>query len=304
MPHLMPSISYYRPTTLSSAFTLVKDLPEPRRYLMGGTDVVVDLKRRVHQPDQPNGPLSLIDLKHIEDLADTIDVRDDEISIGSRASLREVEQSAVIRESIPMLAEAARCVGSVQTRNRATIAGNLCSAVPSADLAPPLLAADASVRLVSPAGSRQVRLSDFFIGPRRTALLPDEIVTEIAIPSPAPTSAYMRFTPRGALDLAFVGCAVSLDLDGERCVDCRIGLGAVAPTPIRARPAEEILRGERLTLKRVLIAAESAASTAQPITDVRASAAFRRTIVKVLVKRAVSNAILRSTGLRLDDRST
>jgi carbon-monoxide dehydrogenase medium subunit len=173
------------------------------------------------------------------------------------------------------------------------VAGNICRASPSADLPPALLALGASVRLAGPAGQRTVALVDFFSGPGKTVLHPDEILTEILVPPVRPHSGavYLKHSPRRAMDLAAIGIAAALTLDEDRCSAVGIAMGAVAPTPRRAPQAEAVLAGQRPTPELIEQAAETAACEASPISDVRASAAYRRQMVGVLVRRALQQAL-------------
>jgi len=173
-------------------------------------------------------------------------------------------------------------------RNRATIVGNVCRASPSADTLPPLIADGAQVTIHGGSGERRVGLEDFFTGPGKTVLKPDELVTEIRVPAPEPRTGkvYIKHGRRKAMELATVGVAVSLSEN-----EIRIVLGAVAPTPIRARRAEALLRGKTLNDELIEKAAEAAASESRPISNVRASAEYRREMVGVLTRRALQQAL-------------
>ena len=184
-------------------------------------------------------------------------------------------------------------MASPQVRNRGTIAGNICNAVPSADSAPPLLTLGAKLKLISQRGERIIKIEDFFTGPSQTALNNDEILQEIHIPHPPPNSqgVYLKLNPRRAMDLAIVGVAAVVTAQDGVCQDIRLALGAVAPTPTRARKAEATLRGKKLDDNIIEKAAQTAAGEARPIDDHRASAEYRRDMVEVLVKRAIKQAI-------------
>jgi len=184
-------------------------------------------------------------------------------------------------------------MASPQVRNRGTIAGNICNAVPSADSAPALLTIGARLKLISQKSQRTVGIEDFFTGPSRTALTDEEILAEILLPDMPPNSkgVYLKLTPRRAMDLAIVGvAAVAVPEDGV-CKDIRIALGAVAPTPLRAKKAEEVLKGQKFDDNLIEKAAKTAAGQARPIDDHRASAEYRRDMVEVLVRRAIKQAI-------------
>jgi carbon-monoxide dehydrogenase medium subunit len=185
-------------------------------------------------------------------------------------------------------------MASTQIRNLATIGGNLCNGAPSADLAPPLIALSGSAVVVGPDGERQVPLDEFFLGPGQTALEPGDLLVAVTIPPPQPGSGavYLKHSPRRAMDIAVVGVAVAmtksqLPASSFQCEDVRIVLGAVAPTPLRARRAEEVLRDQQITEERIEKAALAAADEAQPIDDVRGSAWYRRRMVEVLTRRGL-----------------
>lgn len=172
------------------------------------------------------------------------------------------------------------------------MAGNVCRASPSGDTLPALLVLDAEARLVGPSGERQVPLARFFVGPGRTAMEPTELLVELVLPPPQPGTGahYIKHSPRRAMDLAVVGVAALVVLEGNRCVNVRIALGAVAPTPIRVPAAEAHLVGREITAETAAAAAEVAQAAARPITDVRGTAAYRSRMVEVLTRRCILRA--------------
>jgi len=191
------------------------------------------------------------------------------------------------------LAEAAAVVGSAQIRNRATIGGNMANATPSADVAPSLIALNATAKIVSTSGERTVPMEEFFRGPGQNAMNADEILTEITIPRTGPQLAgeYIKFSPRDMMDLAYIGVAVAYNLaNDKKCSGVRIVLGAVAPTPIRAKNSEALLEGKVLTEELATQVGDEAARESKPISDVRSSADYRRAMVAVMTKRAILNA--------------
>ena len=254
--------------------------------LAGGTDMLVRMKGRALTPEV------VVDVKGIPGAGDFS--AKSGLSIGAAVTMRQVELSAKVREDYAAVAQGAAVVGSIQIRNLATVAGNICNAAPSADVAPGLIALRAKVRIAGPGGQRTVLVENFMTGPGKTALKRGELVTAIQLPTPGPRtgSAVVRHTPRGAMDIAVGNVAVAMTLAPRtgKCEDVRIVLGAVAPTPMRALKAEMLLRGEKLTADLVAEASAVAGAAARPISDQRASAEFRRELVRVLTGRMVEAA--------------
>jgi carbon-monoxide dehydrogenase medium subunit len=219
------------------------------------------------------------------------------LEIGAAASVRRVGTAAVVRERYTALAEACQAFSTVQIMMMATVGGNLCNASPAADTAPPLLAFDARLRLVSPSGEREVPLDGFFTGPGRTVLAAAEFVASVWVPPPEGSlgSAFLKIA-RVAADISKVCVAVKLVREGARVRDCRIALGAVAPTPRRAVRAEAVLVEEPLTARAVAEAARLAREEIEPITDVRSTAAYRRHVAGVLVQDGLRRAWARAGG--------
>jgi carbon-monoxide dehydrogenase medium subunit len=182
----------------------------------------------------------------------------------------------------------------VQTRNLATLGGNLCSAIPSSDGAPALLALGATLHLQSHGKDRLVPIEEFFLGPRRTVLHPGEVLTEIVVPLRADfTAGFLRMGRRKALTLSIVNTAAGLAMEGQKISEARIALGAVAPIPLRAIKAEQFLRGRTMTSDLFAEAAAIASTEISPISDLRASADYRRKMSMVLVRRALEIALAR-----------
>ncbi len=278
----MRRFEYFEPATLGEASALLARYQGRAQPLAGGTDLLVELKEQLRRAD------CVVNIKKIPGIEGlSFDPRQG-LRIGALATAREIEVSPIAIQHYSSLVQAARELGSIQVRNRATIVGNVCRASPSADTLPPLIADGAVVHIARGNATRQVLLEEFFTGPGKTVLKPDELVTEIVVPAPAPRTgkAYIKHGRRKAMELATVGVAVTLS---EK--DVRIVLGAVAPTPIRARRAEELLRGKTLTAELIEKAAIAAASEARPISNVRASAGYRREMVGVLTRRAIRMAM-------------
>ena len=282
----MRPFEYFAPDTLEEVVTLLGRFNGRASLLAGGTDLLVEIKEHLRRPDY------VINLKKIPGLAGLSYDETTGLHIGALATVREVEVSPIIRQRYAGLAQAARELASIQVRQRATIAGNICRASPSADTPPPLIADKAQVKIFGPSGERTVPLEEFFIGPGRTILARDEIVVEISVPSPPPHTGkvYIKHGRRKAMELATVGVAVTLTLTHGLCQEARIVLGAVAPTPIRAAGSEDLLRGRYIDDQAVTEAARAAMATARPISDVRSSAEYRREMVGVLTARAIRQA--------------
>jgi len=205
-------------------------------------------------------------------------------------TVTDVAGSEVINRNYSTLADGAKEIASAQIQNRATVAGNICNAVSSADSAPPLLALGAEVVCVSGEGERTVKIENFFTGPGKTVLNPNELVKEIRLPAPTghSNSAYLKLAPRGRMDLAWVGVAAWAEIVDDVVRDIRIGLGAVAPTPIRAFAAEDMLRGEPIGSAIIEKAARAAAGETSPRADsFRAGSEYRQMMVEVLLKRTI-----------------
>jgi carbon-monoxide dehydrogenase medium subunit len=282
----MRRFEYHEPRTLQDAVALLGRFDGKASVLAGGTDLLVEIKEQLRRP------LHVVNIKKIPGIdAFSYDERSG-LRIGALVTARALETSPMVLAKYPALAQAARELGSIQIRNRATLIGNVCRASPSADTLPPLIADGASVKLFGPAGERSVALEKFFTGPGQTLLAPNELVTEISIPAPAPHTGkvYLKHGRRKAMELATVGVAVALTMEGERCRDVSIVLGAVAPTPIRAPGAEAVLRGAIADAERIATAARAARSEARPISNVRASAEYRGEMVEVLTRRALERA--------------
>jgi aerobic carbon-monoxide dehydrogenase medium subunit len=281
-------LEMYQPNSVQEASRLVKDNGPGGRFLAGGTDLVIAIKEKGWVPRY------VVDLKKLPGLSGIRENSDGSMTIGALTTMREIETSPVITRQYPFLAQSAAEVGSIQIRNRATIGGNMANATPSADVAPSLIALNATARIVSTTGERNLPLEGFFRGPGETVMDQDEILTEITIPKTSPqlVGEYVKFSPRDMMDLAYVGVAVSYNLaeKDKRCDGVRIVLGAVAPTPIRARNAERMLEGQILTEERAARIGEEAAKESKPISDVRSSADYRRAMVGIMTKRAILNA--------------
>jgi carbon-monoxide dehydrogenase medium subunit len=283
----MRDFEYVAPTSLAEAVQAFAGANGRARAFAGGTDIIDQVRRGVRTPDL------LVDLKGVPEL--TILEYDEAtgLRIGAATACVRIKNDPDVQEHYSGIASSAALVGSIQIQNRATMGGNIGNAAPSADTVPVPLAMDATVLVTGPRGQREERLADVFAGPGRLTLQPDEFIVEIRVPPPVErsTTTYLRFIPRAEMDIAVAGVGVNLQLeDGNRVKDVGIALAAVAPTPVRADKAEELLKGEKLTLALVREAGERALETTSPIDDTRGSAEYRRQLVKVLTRRALTAA--------------
>ncbi len=282
----MIRFEYHEPGTLEEAVALLGRYNGSASILAGGTDLLVEMKERIRRPGY------VINIKRIPELSHYGFDDEQGLRFGAVVTARQLETDPLIRQKYAGLWAALRELGSIQIRNRATVVGNVCRASPSADTPPPMMADDARLQLFGPAGARDVALEDFFTGPGQTILAPDEVATGITIPPPGPHTgkAYLKHGRRKAMELATVGVAARLSRDGDVMREIRLVLGAVAPTPIRARKAEAVLAGRSWNPGLVEEAAEVARQEARPIGDVRASREYRSGMVAVLTRRALIQA--------------
>jgi carbon-monoxide dehydrogenase medium subunit len=271
---------YLKPNTIDEAVSLLVKYGEKAKVIAGGTDLLVE---------KPPESEYLIDIAALP--LDYIEGDEARVKIGALTTFDGVEKSALLQEGpLRVLAEAARDFGHRNVKNLATIGGNLCSAVPSADAPPPLMALDSEAVIIGPSGEREIPLEEFFVNVRRTVLEGGELLKEIRVPiPPLRTGTTFLKIGRTRVDIALVNVAVRIGLgkDGV-CKDARIVLGAVAPTPIRALGAEALLQGMKFNEGTVEEAADLASRSTKPISDVRSSAEYRTKASMVLVRRAIT----------------
>jgi carbon-monoxide dehydrogenase medium subunit len=288
----LPEFEYVVARDTKDVCSLLQRLEDRAKVMAGGTDLLVNMKQRIVCPRYVIGLKNLPDLDHLSYGGN------EGLRLGPLVTLQSVVEFPIIRERFGGLWTACSKIGTPQIRNMGTLGGNLCNAAPSADSAPPLIASQAVVKIIGVNGERSLPLEEFFVGPGKTALQPGEILIEIDVPCSPPRSGlvYVKLPARTAVDIAAVGVAAFVPLDGknEICQDVRIVLGAVAPTPIRCRKAEEILRGEKVRDSVIQKASQVASEEARPISDVRSSAAYRTEMVNVLTKRAITEALARA----------
>ena len=283
----MRAFEYFTATDSKHAVALLAE-HAPARVLAGGTDLLADLKS-----SPSHAPKTVVDISRASDMR-KIEVNARGLCIGALVTHSEIMESKVIREMFPALVDAAHTIGAVQTRNLGTLGGNLVTAVPSVDSGPTRVALDAVATIVGPAGKRQVPMKDFFVGPRRTVLKQDELLIEIVVPKDnlGKPAHFLKMGLRKGQALALVNAASSLWVDAKKnvCKDVRIALGAVAPTVVRAKTAEQFLEGRAATPENCAEAGRLAVEDARPISDMRASAEYRKDLVAVLVKRTLEAA--------------
>lgn len=277
------SFEYHDPASVAEATTLAARFGEEGRFLAGGTDLIVQIQRGKLSPRH------LISLSRVPGL-DRIDVNGS-VTLGALVTHRAVEWCSHFQGPLRGLIESARVVGGHQIRNVGTVGGNIANASPAADALTALLALDAAVSLLNTHGERTLPLEGFLLGPGQTQRRPDELLTAVQFPMLPPNSAtaYLKAGRRRAMEISVACVAARLTMapDLERCLDVRIVLGAVAPTVMRSRTAERSIKGETLAPQILAEAGRLAASECQPISDVRASADYRRLLVEVMVPRAL-----------------
>jgi carbon-monoxide dehydrogenase medium subunit len=282
---------YHRPKSVPEACELSRKLGKDAAFLAGGTELLPDFKRG---RDERQHLITLREIEVLQGIAED----DGTLRIGALTRLRDVERSPLVRRLAPVVADAASVIGGVQIRQQGTIGGNFCRAVPCADTPPACIVSKATVRIVSPDGERVIPASDLFVGPRLTILEPGEILQDILVPpQPAGSGAsYQRFSLRRGAGLAVASVAARVVLDDGLVADARIALGAVAPVPLLAAEAGHGLHGHPPDDDRITRAARTAAREAQPITDLRGTEEFRRDLVEVLARRALTEAVARAAG--------
>ena len=282
---------YFEPATLRECIEMLVRYGPEATLLAGGTDLVVKLRLRTLRPR------AVISLEYIEELRKLERKGDGTLEIGAMKTLREIENSDVLAMDFDSIRQGARSVSSIQVRNVATLGGNSCNASPSADTVPGLIVAGAMARIVGPGWERLLPLEEFFAGPGKTALQTGEMLAGFQVPPPLPDTGgvYKKYAIRGEVDIAIVGVAARLSLDkSHRLHQVRVVLGAVAPIPLRARKAEEVLSGEYPEEELFAEAARVAAEESRPISDQRATGQYRQKMVRVWTGYALQEAFQRA----------
>ena len=281
----LPDFDYYTPGSVEDVSKLLAE-HEGAIILSGGTDVLTKMKNGAITPS------TLVSLKNVPGLKKIEYVKGKGVVIGGMSTHNDLVFSEVLNRTFNSVSNAAQTMAANQVRHAGTIAGNIASAVPSADLPPILIALSATVTLVSAKGTRSLPLEEVFVGPSRTVLERDEVLTEVVIPDQAMTgSTYFKYALRKASALATVGVAAAVQMDGAVIKDIRVAFGAVAPVPMRAPKVEAFLKGKEATEANLAEAAAIAHDECRPITDHRASEEYRRDLVGTFTKRAVLKAI-------------
>ncbi|MDO9535784.1 MAG: FAD binding domain-containing protein [Bacillota bacterium] len=284
--------AYYKAESVQEAMAMLGEFGDKGKIVAGGTDLLVGIQHGKYA-----APEALVDISFIDELSQLNAQNGDGLSIGATVTHGAVCKAPNIFEKFPALVEACSQLGSPQVRNLATVGGNICNAAPSAETAPALVVLKAMARIAGPSGERQIELNEFFLGPSRTDIKQGEMLVNLQLSEPAQGSgnAYFRLSPRNALDIAIVNVAAYVKLNKDYAFeDVCICMGAVAPTPLRASIAEKAMFGETFSEKLIREAGQLAKTHSVPITDVRASAEYRKEMVAVLTERALTKAYERA----------
>jgi carbon-monoxide dehydrogenase medium subunit len=281
----MQTIEYHTPGSIAEATTLLGKT-QGGRILAGGTDLLVQMRGGMTQPS------AIIDIKSIPEMTDIV-VDESGLTIGAAAPAQAITEREDIKAVYPGLVEAIDLIGSTQIQGRCSVGGNLCNASPAADTVPALIANSAVCNISGPGGARQVAAEHFNTGPGKNCLASDEILTSVFVPAPAPrgADAYLRFIPRTEMDIAVVGAGVALTLDENGiCIAARVAIGAVAPLALLVPEAASALIGSPVDDAALEATAAAASAAANPISDKRGTADYRRKVVGVMARRAAAIA--------------
>jgi carbon-monoxide dehydrogenase medium subunit len=289
---LLPGFEYHEPSTLEEALKLLHELGGNARVLAGGTDLLVKMKQKIEKPKH------VISVARIPGLNEIVPRNGHAITVGAGATAAALSRHELVRDRFIPLALAAGRLGAPMIRNRATIGGNLVNARPAADLPPACMVLDASLKLKSASGERDVSVNEFFRGPGETVIEPNELLVSIHVETPPPWSggSYIKLGARKTLEISMVNVATKLTLqsaDGP-IVDAKIALGAVAPTPVRAHASEELLKGAMPSQELFQQAGEVGVGMCSPITDHRGTLEYRCMMIEVLIKRSLGLALERA----------
>jgi carbon-monoxide dehydrogenase medium subunit len=282
----MKNFDYLEPTTVAEACALLRQHGSEAKVFAGGAHVTILMKQGLYQPKALVNIKKIAELKRIEfDPAEGL-------LIGALVTHRELETSTLVRDRLPVLCEAEREVANIRVRNMGTVGGNLASGEPLTDLSQIFIALDGKLKITGPSGQRTILVEELFLDFYTTSLADDEIITQVVLPSLPRKSGieYIRFSSSSVVDKPSAGVAVRLSLDEEAVRVGRIVLGCVGPTPVRARKAEALITGKKLTAELIAEAAAMASQECSPSSDLRGSEQYKRAIVGTLVKRAAAKA--------------
>ena len=284
---VLPQFEYMTASTLEEACRLLLEHDGKAKVMAGATDLIPPMRDKVFTPEY------IIDLKQIPGLDELTYDEEEGLKIGALTTLRTLEKSELVQAKNPAVSYAAKVIASTQIRAKGTLVGNICNSSPSNDSAPNLLAQGAKVNVQGVDGTRVIPIEEFFLGVRKTARKPGEIVTSVVIPplKDNEKAAYLKFAVRKAMDLAIIGVAAKIKLENGICTDAKIALGAVAITPILAPKAAEVLIGKELTDEVIEEAAQAAMDSCSPISDIRASKEYRKAMIGVYTKRAIKQCL-------------
>lgn len=283
---------YFDPHTVDEALNLLEGYGDEAKVLAGGLSLVSLIKLRLTTPKY------IVDITKIPNLSYVIENSDGGLTIGALTSHYTLETSSLVKSRCPLLSEVASGLGDTQVRNRGTMGGNLCHADPACEYLPVVLALNAELKAVSSKGERTIKAADFFLDLLTTSLKPAELLTEVKVPPMLPNTgeAYLKLTRRSG-DFPIVAVAVVMTLDrGNVCKAISVGLGSVAPTPIRAEETEKALLGKTVNDKLIDEASELASQRIKPSPDIHASAEYRTEMTKVMTRRALKEAFIRAGG--------
>ena len=285
-------MNYHTPSNFLDASEIAANSVGQIRFLAGGTDVLVQMRSDILTPDD------LIDIKHIQGVKDITQNNDGSWTLGIGVSGAEMSEHAEFKKAWPGLVEATDLIGSTQIQGRATIVGNLCNGSPAADSVPAQIAAGATVSVIGPSGERIEKVENIPTGPSKTSLKKGELISAVHIPAREKNAgdAYLRFIPRTEMDIAVVGCAVSLCLDNGIITEARVALGAVAPTVLLVDECAQAIIGTKLDKAALKKLAQAAEKACNPIDDKRGTIEFRTDIAGVLAVRTAKKAYDRAQG--------
>lgn len=291
----MENFTYLAPKSLAEAYSALGN-GKRSLFLAGGTDIIVMLREGRRSCDQ------LIDVKHIPELMSLTKGSDGSLTVGAAVSCATLYDDPDVAKRFPAIVDAAHIIGGIQIQSRASVGGNVCNAGPAADSSPSLMALGTTCVIGSSSGTREIPIEQFFAGPGRSVLAPNELLISLKVPAqPARSGAfYHRFIPRNEMDIAVVGVGVRLQLDasGNNVESVRVALGAVAPTPIMVPSAADAIVGKPANEDTFKLAGAAAAATATPIDDMRGSVAQRKHLCNVLTVRALNEALKRAKEAR------